>query len=156
MKPTLQTQAPTSTDKLLREKFDEEIPQQSERMEELAKLLVTIELALPAIYTTALKLSYGRAAVTAQTTTAFTPSCALYAAFFLWFIALACSLTALFPRQYRVDRDIVRHAEEPSPNKALSIEAYFRQSARYKWRWVLVSCVSCFVGTISAVASILL
>ncbi len=56
---------PTSTrplndnEKLLREKFHESIVAQSDLMDKLSERLLTLELAIPGLYATALKLISG-------------------------------------------------------------------------------------------------
>ena len=53
------TRPPSNSDTLLREKFDESIAAQSEQMDKLGQQLITLELAIPGLYATVLKLISG-------------------------------------------------------------------------------------------------
>jgi len=133
---------------LLREKFDEETASQASRMDALARQLITLELAIPSLYATILKLLQdGKASASLDLP--------LQLAFLCWFLALVCTLAALFPRNYKVDPQIIRYAE-PVADKAapLSIEAYFKNSARYKLRWLSVAILFFFAGICTALYSL--
>ena len=147
-KPALPTRPPPPTDDLLRQKFDEDIVNQAQRLDDIAKLLISVELAVPGLYATALKLvSGGNAAL------AVGP--AVYGALFFWFVAPLLTLLALLPRRYEVDRNITRRTPPNEFAEPLSIEAYFKKTTRYKYQHIVLSCICFFIGTSAAVCSIL-
>ncbi|MCK5897153.1 MAG: hypothetical protein KAG20_10120, partial [Cocleimonas sp.] len=90
----------------MQERFTEAIADQSKLMDALAQQLLLVELIIPGIYATSLKLISGVEKLE------FTGGIAI--AFSCWFIALACTVTAMIPRQYN---DINR-------NSPASIEAF--------------------------------
>jgi len=144
----LPTKPPSPQDSLLRNKLSEDIAGQAQRMDALAQQLITIELAIPGLYATALKLVRGDAAT-------LTDPASLYIAFGLWFLALLLTLAALFPRRYRIDQTLLRRDRPAEPGEALSIEEYFSRSAGDK-RWLLVAaCLSFFAGLSAAAFGIL-
>jgi len=103
---------------------------QAHRLDDIAKLLIMVELAVPGLYATALKLIEGDKA-----SLAVTP--AVYTTFFFWFAALALTLVALLPKSYQVDRSTY-HGTPPSDNMSpgtntqlLSIEDYSKKTTHY-------------------------
>ncbi len=146
--PTIKTRPPNTTEELLSTKFDEEFTNQPQRLDEIAKLLITIELAIPGLYATALKLINGDKAT-------LTLSLEVYFAFIFWALALLFTLLAILPRTYNVDRAIIRRTTPHEFLEPLSIEAYFKKSATYKYEWIVTSCIYFFIGIIFAVYSIL-
>lgn len=145
-KPTATHPASPRVD-LLRSKFDEDIVNQAQRLAEVAKLMITVELAVPGLYATALKLIRGDQAMLGL-------GPAVYTAFFFWFIALVATLMTLVPKRYQVDRDIIRRSPPDEFALPLSIEAYFKKSAQHKYHAIVVSCVCFFAGIGAAVYSI--
>jgi hypothetical protein len=144
--PIIATAPLSPQDELLRNKLTEDVTAQAGRMDELAKQLITLELALPGLYATALKLVAGIKATLAASTW-------LYLAFGCWALALLLAIASLIPRDYRVDPDRLRGG--PSADGLLSIEGYFRRAARIK-RWhLLPSCALFFVGIWFAVLTVL-
>jgi hypothetical protein len=140
----LPSKPPSPQDSLLRNKLSEDIAGQAQRMDSLAQQLITIELAIPGLYATALKLVRGDAAT-------LTGQGSLYLAFGLWFLALLLTLAALFPRRYRIDQTLLRRDRPARPGEALSIEEYFSRSASDK-RWLLVAASLSFFTGLSAAA----
>ena len=49
----------STTDKILQEKFAQDITNQTKLMDDIAKIFITIELSTPSIYAIAIKLSLG-------------------------------------------------------------------------------------------------
>ena len=134
------TQPPSRRDELIQERYLEEIAKQSERMDALARQLVTLALAIPGLYATLLKLVAGDKAVVAS-------GWALYSAFGCWLLALVLSLVSLIPRRYRVEpRRLEGMDEACAGEQPLSILAFFRCSARYKRRLLLPSALLLFAG----------
>lgn len=143
----MSTQRPSSTDEVLLNKFDEDFVEQANRISEVAKLLITIELAVPGMYATALKLVQGKESIV-------TLGFPVYLAFGFWLVALVLSLVALLPQTYHVDRTVIRRDLAQQFDFPLSIEAYFIVSAKHKYRWVCSSCLCFFSGLIAALCSL--
>jgi hypothetical protein len=134
-------------DHLLRDKLIEDIAGQSSRMDDLARQLIALELAVPGIYATALKLVAGDKGT-------ISTGAWLYLAFACWALALALALVSLVPRKHPVDTSRL-FADDGDRDSPLSIEGYFRHSALHKLRLLLPSCWLFFVGILSAVVTVL-
>lgn len=123
--------------------FDEEIVKQNDRLDELARRLITLELAIPGIYAAALKLAEGG-------DTALGTPWLLIAAFILWFIALGGALTALFPVDWEVNPNIIRRRDSTFNKPPYAIEEFYRRSASRKWGWNLFSALLFMLGVLTA------
>jgi len=132
-------------EKLLQKKFYEDIANQSERVDSLSAHLLTLELAIPGVYATVLKLISGDTALGNTTTVRLT--------FFLWFIALIL-LVALTPKKYAVNPDVFIQDPEQVDTEGMGVEDYFSKSAQYKRRLALASSLFFFAGIVSAVFTI--
>jgi hypothetical protein len=133
-------------DKSLRDKFYESIAAQSDLMDKLCEHLLTLELAIPGLYATVLKLVSGDKA-----TVIVNPSFCI--TFVLWLAALGLTLFAFIPRKWTVDPTILKQ----DPNKlseGLGIEDFFEQSAAHKRRLIVFSSVLFFAGIVSAAFTI--
>jgi hypothetical protein len=130
---------PSKSDEELEKGFVTAIIDQPKLLDELAKQLVTLNLAIPGLYATALKLIGGDDAVVNS-------AIMIGGAFFCWFVALALSLFSLIPRKWKVDQSILRRNVEVRKGDALSIEEFFRASARYKRLLLIAASLLCFVG----------
>ncbi len=140
------TRPPSGTEKLLKEKFAESIAGQCEHMDKLGRQLITLELAIPGLYATALKLTSGGKAT-------LSGSPGLYIAFACWFIALLFTLISLIPRRWRVNRNIMK--QDPSiETQELGIEDFFHKTAQYKRRLLVTSSLLFFVGVYSAALTV--
>lgn len=143
---------PTSTrpvreeEDLLRNKFYESIAMQSDLMDKLSGQLLTLELAIPGIYATALKLVAGDDATLAI-------NLAFYLTVAFWLLALLLTFVALTPRNWVVETDVLKQ-DPKKMDDALGIEDFFNKSAQYKRRLVIASSVLFFSGTISAIFTI--
>lgn len=127
----------------LRKKFYESITAQADLMDRLAERLLTLELGIPGLFATVLKLIRGDSA-----TLLINP--ALYLAFGLWLLALILTLAALTPKKWTVDPNILR--QDPRKFSAgLGIEDYFTQSALHKRRLLVASSLLFFAGIFSAI-----
>lgn len=136
----------SDTEKSLREKFYASITTQSDLMDRLSERLLTLELAIPGLYATALKLVSGDRA-----TVIVNP--AFYITFVLWLTALLLTLIALTPRKWSVDSSLLK--QDPRKfSEGLGIEDFFEQSAIYKRRLVIASSVLFFVGVFAAAYTI--
>ncbi len=139
----ISTRPLSDNEKLLREKFYESIATQSDLMDKLSQQLLTLELAIPGLYATILKLTAGdKATLKVNAVLNFTFAC--------WLVALILTLLALTPKKWVVDPMILKQ----DPNKfseALGIEDFFERSAIYKRRLIIASSLIFFVGIFSAI-----
>ena len=132
----------TDNEKLLREKFYENLASQSDLVDKISERLFTLELAIPGLYATVLKLIGGDTA-TIKVNTAF------YIAFGCWLLALLLTLSALTPKKWVVDPTILK--QDPGKlSEAFGIEDFFEKSANYKRVLVIVSSILFFAGIFSA------
>jgi len=129
-------------EKLLRKKFYENIAAQSDLMDKLSERLLTLELGIPGLFATVVKLTQGDKAT-------LTISAALYIAFACWLLALILTLVALTPKKWEVDVTVLK--QDPKKfSEGLGIEDYFEQSAIYKRRLIFASIILFFIGIFSA------
>lgn len=139
----LPTRPPTEEENTLRKKFYENITSQSDLMDKMAERLLTLELGIPGLFATALKLTRGADAT-------LTINAALNGAFALWLLALIFTLLALTPKKWKVDASLLK--QDPQKlSQSLGIEDFFTQSALYKRRLLTVSSLLFFVGIFFAV-----
>lgn len=138
----IETRPVGEEENLLRKKFYENIASQSDLMDKLAERLLTLELGIPGLFATVLKLTRGDDATMPITAS-------LNLAFGLWLIALVLTLIALTPAKWTVDVSVLK--QDPAKfSEGLGIEDYFNQSALYKLRLVVTSSILFFAGIISA------
>jgi hypothetical protein len=130
---------PSKSDEELEKGFVTAIIDQPKLLDELAKQLVTLNLAIPGLYATALKLIGGDDAVVNS-------AVMIGGAFFCWFVALALSLVSLTPRKWQVDRSKLRSNTPAATGQPLSIEEFFKATATYKRRLLVASTLFCFAG----------
>ena len=135
----------SSADKGLIEAYHQEPIKQAEYLNDLAKELLKLELAIPGIYAAAMRF-----VVDAQAPVAIVW---VGSAFGLWLLALVLTLAALFPAKWRVLDNAVRHSQQPRSGSAVSIETYFQQSARRKRTLLLYSAPAFFAGVAAAAGS---
>jgi hypothetical protein len=137
------TRPESDYEKMMREKFYASIVAQSDLMDKLSERLLTLELAIPGLYVTAVKLIKGDKATV-------TVNLALFLTFGFWLLALILTLIALTPKQWLVDPAILK--QDPQKfSEGLGIEDFFEQSAIYKRRLVTASSVLFFAGIFSAI-----
>lgn len=139
----LSTRPLNPSETALRNKFTESMAGQSELMDKLAQQLIALELAIPGLYATVLKLTQGDAVT-------LSPSLWLYAAFGCWSVALIATLASLVPRQWRVDPTVLRQDPTQSSNE-LGLEEFFFASARYKRRLLILAIILFWFGIVAAV-----
>lgn len=130
-------QPPRPGDTTLVEKFQEEIVKQVDRLDDLAKELFKLEMLIPGLFVTVLKL------IDKPTV----PAWPYVVAFVFWAMALIITLYSLFPRPYQVMRDVPRGS---APNR-YSIEGFYHTSARLKYITLLLASAAFFVGILFAV-----
>ena len=137
------TRPVNENENLLRKKFYENITDQCTLMDKLSERLLTLELGIPGLFATVVKITRGdKATLTINT--------ALNIAFACWLLSLILTLIALTPKKWKVDVTILKQ----DPNKfaeSLGVEDYFEQSALYKRRLVVTSSILFFIGIFSAV-----
>ena len=131
-----------ANDNLLRQKFYESIAAQSELMDKLSERLLTLELAIPGLYATVVKLIAGDKAIV-------TANAAFYVTLALWLLALVLTLAAMIPRNWKVDPQLLRQ-DAKKMDEILGIEDFFEQSARYKRRLLVASSLLFFAGICAA------
>ena len=124
-------------DEKMQELFAQSIAEQPVLIENLAKLLVSLELAIVGIYSTVLKLIYGDSAVV-------TNIIGLFSTFTLWFLALLFAILTLVPQKYSVDVDNLE-----------SIKEFFSKSAKRKLILVSISIAFFFGGIVVSIFSII-
>lgn len=140
----LSTRPVNENEKLLRTKFYESIAAQSDLMDKLGEKLLTLELAIPGVYATALKLIRGDKATVGV-------DWLLVLVFACWASALAMTLIALTPKDWKVDIRVLKQDPQKFSDEGLGIEDFFNQSARDKRGWLTASSVVFFAGIVSAV-----
>ena len=123
-------------DDTLRESFAKDIADQAARLDELAKVLITLEIAIPGLYAALLKLVSGDKATLPNTPWTLVT-------FALWLLALGLTLFSLIPIKRRVDIDSLT-----------DIEAYFTHSAERKLRCLIPASLLAFLGVVAAVLAL--
>lgn len=136
----------TPVEEVLVTKYAEDLAAQSERLDRVAERLITLELAIPGLFATVLKLVAGDKVVAPMN--AF-----LYAAFFCWLLALVLTMLALLPRSWQVDEQVMEK-DSFAHDAPLGIRDYFQKTARHKQRLIMPSAVLLFIGICCAVLSI--
>lgn len=157
----ISTQPPAKESSILLEHFETEIVKQNDRLDELAKQLFTLELAVPSVYVIALQIVWGEKATVAVSTS-------LTLMFVFWFFALVLTMVALFPLRYQVPREIVYCDAEikasfwdtlgrwitQKPIQCSSIDGFYQRSASDKRRALMLAGLCFFIGLIFAVFTI--
>ena len=136
--PPISTRPLNDQDKLLRSKFYESIVAQSDQMDKLGERLFTLELTIPGLYATVLKLVAGDAAT-------LKVNVALYITFICWLAALLLTVVALTPKTWKVDVSVLKQDPEKF-SEGLGIEDFFFESATYKHRLLVASVLLFFAG----------
>lgn len=134
----LVTRPLNSFESKIKEKYAESFAAQSDLMDKLAQQLLTLELAIPGLYATALKLVAGDKA-TLQV------GFLLYLTFGFWFLALLLTLLALLPGAWRVNPTILER-DPASTSGELGLKDFFVETARYKRNRLMVAIVLFFFG----------
>lgn len=119
---------PNAEETFIHEKHLESISRQPILMEEVAKQLLTLELAIPGIYATVLKLTSGDKDKLTLTDN-------LYFVFSFWLVSLICILIALLPRAYRIDQNDITEQRNS-----------FFKAALNKYIWILASIITFVLG----------
>ena len=134
----LTTRPPDTYEEKIKEKYAESFANQSDLMDKLAQQLLTLELAIPGLYATVLKLiRVDKATVPVNNM--------LYVIFALWIVALGLTLMVLMPRGWKVDPAIMEQDPESTTGE-LGIKDFFAKSARYKRNLLIVATILFFLG----------
>ena len=136
----------SENENLLRKKFYESIAAQSDLMDKLGERLLTLELGIPGLFATVLKLTRGEDA-TLPINAALNLACAF------WLVARILTLMALTPKKWKVDEDLLRQDPETF-SEGLGVADFFEQSAMYKRRLIVASSVLFFAGIFSAMLTL--
>jgi len=143
----ISTRPVNSSETVLRDKFAESSAGQSALMDKLAQQLIALELAIPGLYATVLKLAQGEDATIPVNSW-------LYWAFGCWFVALLLTLLSLIPRRWRVDPTILK--QDPAyKGDVLGLEEFFFKSARYKWYLLITAALLFCAGNFCAALLVL-
>ena len=140
--PILTVQPITPQIKLLRQKYAESVVSQADLMDGLAKQLLTLEMGIPALYATVLKLIQGKDATLPLNNW-------IIFAFIFWFLALLLTLASLVPRNWRVDPTLIK-PDPTGKTTALTLEQFFYETAKYKRRLLIAACLLFWAGIICA------
>lgn len=135
IKQPIKGQPLDAEDNLILEKHIESISRQPILMEDLAKQLLTLELAIPGIYISVIKLISGD---NSGDKSKFILSSELYYVFSFWLVSVICIIIALLPRPYKIKNS----------NDLTEIRQSFYQAARYKYLWILASLATFIIGLI--------
>ena len=119
--PELKTTPVSPYDETLLRRFAEDASEQAGRMDQLARQLITLDIAIPGLYAAVLKFISRQEAATQ-------PGLVLILMFLAWVLALGLAFISLYPNHYRVE-----------PDNPGDIERYFFQSAKHKLVWLLAS-----------------
>ena len=137
----LPTQPAAPEDSDLIEEFGREIIKQGERLDDVAKELFKLELAIPGIYAVALRLVVDKDVIPMM----------IVVAFAFWSVALGLTLWSIFPKRYNVLRSVPRWADKRTGSNKMSIEEFYTESARRKYRLLLGASICFFCGIVCAV-----
>lgn len=140
------TRPVSENENLLRKKFYESVAAQSELLDKVGEKLLTLELGIPGLFATVLKLTRGEDAT-------LPINAALNLAFALWLVALILTLMSLTPKKWTVDEEILKQDPEKF-SEGLGIADFFEQSAIYKRRLIVASSVLFFAGIFSAMLTL--
>ena len=113
--------------------FGNDFTAQAVRLDDLAKQLITLSIAVPSLYAAVLKLTACDSAGMPRAEITFW-------AFSAWLLALGLSLASLLLRRYEID-----------PDNLTEIRNYFSHSARRKYRILCCACICSFLGIALAV-----
>jgi hypothetical protein len=125
-------------DESVLDSFAKDIAAQATHMDDLAKQLITLNLAIPGLYASILKLVNGDDAV-------LNNPWLLFITFGAWLLALGLAFVSLFPERYDIESD-----------NLTQIQHYFYRSARRKFWLVGTASLFSFFGICFAVFSLFL
>ena len=134
----IQTEIADLDDAFFAEALREETVKQVDRLNDLAKELFKLQLAIPGLFLAALRIS--------EPGFSQMHTNLLILATILWLIGLGVNLQALFPRNYRVS--------EGFSDKDLNPRTFYQKAADFKYVRLLAGLILFIAGTLSAAVSI--
>lgn len=120
-------------DESLLDNFAKDVSAQATRMDDLAKQLITLNIAIPGLYAAILKFVSGEKAVV-------TDHLLLFITFGAWLLSLGLAFVSLFPERY-----------EAAADSLADIQQYFYQSAKRKFWLVGAASLCSFFGICFAI-----
>jgi hypothetical protein len=142
----LETEPPPPEESFLLGEYRKETVKQADRMDDLAKELFKIEIAIPGLYATALKFFSDKGGIFSHWITA---------AFVCWAAALGITLWGLIPKKYDVLDDTAERVRESPFQEGLTIREYFSAVAGHKRRHLIWASVFFFAGIFLAGMSVI-
>ncbi len=145
----VESRPPEPGDKELIREFRKEQVKQGERLDNIAKELFKLELAIPGIYAVVLTLIAEKDIVISYQFVIWI--------FLFWLVAVILTFIGLFPKTYDVLRDTprrVKTTEPAKPSDKLTIEEFYRKSATRKYLWLSLAALCFFTGILLAIALI--
>ncbi len=122
-KNPIKTMPLTTVDKALMEAFAQDLVSQASRLDELAKNLITLGLAIPGLFVTFVKPIPKPHSDSPLNLFAI-------GALVLWFLGFALVLWSLFPKKYEID-----------PTNLSQLREYFFETAKYKRILLSLACM---------------
>ena len=138
--PIITTEPLSDEAVFLQQKYRESIANQTELMDKLATQLITLELAIPGLYATVLKLVQGDKA-----TLPANPFL-LYLTFGCWLAALILTLIALTPKTWKVNKNVMIQDPNYYESQGLGIEDFFTHTAQYKKMFLIPAILLLWAG----------
>lgn len=142
----LKTKPPSPEESFLLEEYWKETVKQADRMDELARELFKLEIAIPGLYVTALKLFSNKGGRFSDW---------ILAAFVCWALALIATLCGLTPKNYKIHENAVDRVLDASIKEGLTIREYFYEAAHWKRIFLIAASVLFFAGVFFAGLSII-
>lgn len=130
----------------LQESLNKDLVEQSNRLSETAKSLLTLQLAVPGIFAAILKMFEGSKATLVQAD--YFTTTLIIGAFLSWMLALGLTLSVLRPDPYRVNPLATSRKAEGKSEKeqTLGLLELYQQSAVRKFQRVTISSGLTFLG----------
>lgn len=135
----IQTHPPSTETTFLTAQYYAAKAGQSDLMDQLARDLIKLQLAIPGIYAAALKLIEGSDATVSS-------SPLLFAVVGCWGVSLLLTVISLIPRRWKVDTSKIKASPDGAETEPFSLEGFFSKTAAYKRGFLLVSTMLFFVG----------
>jgi hypothetical protein len=129
-------------DEILRQKFYESVAEQDKLISKVSGQVLTVELAIPGLYATALQLIRGE-------TASIELNPAFYITYACWLLALGLTLAALIPKYWQVNPEVIAQ-DAGKKTKVLGLVEFFQRTAAHKRRLLIGSCILFFLGILSA------
>ncbi len=134
----------TSFHKHLQESFAQDFSEQGKRLDETAKQLLTLQIALPSVFAALLKLLAGKDAFLAMNDVMSTTL--VCGAFISWIAAVFFSLRALKPEHHQVNPNVL---ENRSTDKTFfGLLDFYQHNAARKHQHISVSTVLTVLGLV--------